>query len=517
MRMNEKERNRNLFYDTTGLKETAGIRKRCTKGYILPRLEARFPEDDLKVVSVRVNETGRYINRSKGLLGLLLPSHWIKGLPPYCEVQILHSTGRHQEQVTVWVPLAWNGRFLGTGGGGTSTGGTGYLVRPDNTSRGLSLPKAVMNGCAAATTDGGARKNQWGLDEAGKVDWELVENWRSRSTHTMTLLGKVVTEILHDCPVEFSYFHGGSGGGRQAMVEAQEYPGDYNGIWASCPAINWPRFLPLGLWANAVMNSCGHILAPEKIRYFMEAAQNRAGGRDAYYCSVKKVSLDPFSLVGQNTKKGPILKKDAEVMQKLWQGPYGDSGNRLWYYFRPGVQFWNVSVPVGSFYYSLFGRKPKPFFLSTYYMRWVTEQPKQRFDKVTIEEFQVLFDKSTTKFSKAMADKADLSAFVRAGGRLIIDHGMDDPLIPVDGTLDYYQKLLNSFGDKEQVDQFMRLYLTPGDGHGTCNWHGPGITERDGMKALIGWVEQGKAPGKIRTVQVDKKGNTIREGQQQAL
>ena len=73
-----------------------------------------------------------------------------------------------------------------------------------------------------------------------------MENWRANATHNMTVFGKAVAEILHERPIQYAYMNGGSGGGRQSMVEAQEFPEDYDGIWASCPAINWTKFLIAG-------------------------------------------------------------------------------------------------------------------------------------------------------------------------------------------------------------------------------------------------------------------------------
>lgn len=91
----------------------------------------------------------------------------------------------------------------------------------------------------------------------------------------------------------------------------------------------------------------------------------------------------------------------------------------------------------------------------------------------------------------------------------MIDHGLDDPLIPVDGTIDYFDRMCHIHGTKENVDEFCRLYLTPGDGHGNCWGNGPGITESDGMRALIDWVENGQAPSALRVVQVNRRSGEI--------
>lgn len=490
-----KERDNILFYDTASLSPTPDIQSRAEADWLQQALQKRFPDEALQVQSVHCNDTGIY---RRGL-------RKITNLPAFIDIRLAHKTGRHTEYITVWVPVRWNDRFIGTGGGGTATGGEQYITRPNNTSRGMTLPFAVMNGFAAATTDAANREKEWALDrESGTLDMERLENWHGRSTHFMTLAGKAVCELLHGRQVQYSYFHGGSGGGRQAMVLAQEYPSDYNGIWASCPAINWTSFLPEGLWPVAVMNSERHILSERRIRQFMEAAQNSAGGQDAYYRRLSPVAFDPVTLVGTNG----ITEADARIMKQLWDGPTDEAGNRLWYGFRPGVLFWNKVIPIGAFYYTLSG-KPRPFFLSTYYLRWVTKNPKQTFESLTVPQYRSLHRQSVTELARFSADSADLHPFAAHGGKLMIDHGIDDPLIPVDGTLDYCRRMLSEVG-ADKAEKFFRLYITPGDGHGRCRWHAPGITEKDGMQALIAWVETGSAPQAFRTVQVGKHGDTLR-------
>ena len=95
-----------------------------------------------------------------------------------------------------------------------------------------------------------------------------------------------------------------------------------------------------------------------------------------------------------------------------------------------------------------------------------------------------------------------------------MDHGMDDPLIPTDGTIDYYRKLVQHFGGKAAVDAFCRLYINPGDNHGNCWGNGPGITQSAGMKALMDWVEHGITPTKLYKVRIHPKtGVILEEGQ----
>lgn len=146
------------------------------------------------------------------------------------------------------------------------------------------------------------------------------------------------------------------------------------------------------------------------------------------------------------------------------------------------------------------------------YARWVMDDPKADFRDIDIAGFEKLFDRSLSAFPAVTADNVDLTAFAAHGGKLMIDHGLDDPLIPVDGTIDYCRRMRELMG-LETVDSFCRLYLGPGDNHGNCIGNGPGITESDGMRAMMDWVEHGIAPGTIRVARLDRKtGDLICEG-----
>ncbi len=509
-----KERDQIHFYDTTALTETTGIRNRCTVDYVQKALAQRLPEEKFHVVSVSVNETGHYQAQISWLVKLLWNNGRVEGLPPYCEVAIEHCTGQETENILVWSPLKWNDRFAGTAGGGTCTGGVSQITSPNNGQRGWTLPFAVMNGFTAATCDAGNEKygSNWAVDADGKIVWERVENWRANATHQMTIFGKAVAEILHDRPVRWAYMNGGSGGGRQSMVEAQEYPEDYDGIWASSPAINWTKFLITGFWPMALANEYKAPLRYHKLNAFANAVHDSVGGDEKYYQLSTKVNFDPFSLVGTNTKQGMITKEDARVVSEMWDGPRRTNGERLWYGFRPGLIHWKTGLPIFSLSFVLPASKGRPFALCNTWARWVTENPKADFSSVNKKSFEKLFDQSVSVFAAATADQADLSAFAAHGGKLMIDHGLDDPLIPVDGTIDYFTRMQEKMG-MDVVSSFCRVYLGPGDNHGNCQGNGPGISESEGMRAMMNWVEKGIAPGAIRTVKIDRKtGEAIREG-----
>lgn len=494
------------FLDTQLLVETSGIRKRCGVQYLQSHLQEKHPQEELRVASVEVNETGIYHNPlASAFLEMFASGFKMDGLPPYCEVQLEHKLpGGNVAHITIWSPLAWNDRFLGTGGGAASTGGLASVNRADDASRGMTVPNAVYNGFTAATTDSGnvSLMHDWALDPAtNTLDWERIENWRARGTHWMTVLGRDVVEILHERSVRFSYFHGASGGGRQAMVEAQEYPADYHGIWASSPAINWTKALLAGLWPIAVMNSYHHKLSPAKLEAFRLAVHESVGGSETYFRLRERVKFDAAVAVGTETEDGPITEVDTSIMNEIWDGPRRANGEHLWHSFRPGGLFWNAQgSPATAFFYAPGSSQPLVF---PFYAKWVAQDAARDFLDITKDEFETLFKKSVTLFAKSAGDTIDLDPFAQSRGKLMLDHGTDDPLIPVEGTLDYYDRLCHAFGGSDTVKEFCRFYLNPGDGHAGCTGHGPGLTESVGMSALIDWVEHSKSPQKLPGVQID--------------
>jgi hypothetical protein len=123
------------------------------------------------------------------------------------------------------------------------------------------------------------------------------------------VIGKAVTGAVHGTAPEYSYFQGCSGGGRQALMQAQRYPADYDGIWSANPAINWTKMVPAEL---------------EAFRAAAVAACDGADGlRDGVIGAFDSHEFDPAQLVGEPTADGVITEPDAEVMRKIWEGPEG--------------------------------------------------------------------------------------------------------------------------------------------------------------------------------------------------
>ncbi|NWF84353.1 MAG: tannase/feruloyl esterase family alpha/beta hydrolase, partial [Bryobacteraceae bacterium] len=161
-----------------------------------------------------------------------------KNLPPFCRVAgVLRPSSDSEIRFETWMPLTgWNSKFQGIGNGGFA-GSITYA----------GLADAVRNGYAAASTDTG---HQGGGTDAG---WamghpEKVIDFGHRAIHETAVAGKAITEAFYGAKPKRAYFNSCSNGGRQALMEAQRYPNDYDGIIAGAPANAFTHILTGFAW-----------------------------------------------------------------------------------------------------------------------------------------------------------------------------------------------------------------------------------------------------------------------------
>lgn len=488
--------------------ETGGMEDRCTVERLQPALAAIA---GARVVSAAVNRTGVFDPPSLSYdLPQEIPSpppQQFSDLPAFCDVRVdLTGPYGHVAHLVIWVPLAWNGRFLGTTGGGNRTT-PAWVDLPF--ARSITPIIALRNGFATAATDGAnhdRRMADWGLDDAGKLDLELVRNWVDRSTHEMTLVGKAITEALHGTPPCYSYLQGCSGGGRQAMASAQQYPEDYDGIWSSDPAINWTRTMTASLWPAVVMNEAGNPLAPAKLDAFRAAAIEANDGvdglKDGIIGAFDPCNYDPHKLVGTETDAGEITSKDAEVMRRIWEGPRRADGSILWSAPRPCVRTSAAMMMCAT--REVDGKlEPVPLMWGPALFRWTVGDPNFDWKMMTVERYIELSDRAIEQFSWIDSNETDLSRFQDRGAKLILSQAADDEILMYQPTVDYFRGVIDAMGGEEATSSFARLFVTDGDVHGLITGPGPGLTIAETMAALMRWVENGEAPERMVAHRMD--------------
>ncbi|WP_432971011.1 tannase/feruloyl esterase family alpha/beta hydrolase [Dactylosporangium sp. CA-233914] len=427
--------------------------------------------------------------------GGVAPGWPVTGVPAFCDVTIVltHPPLGDRVRIELWLPrTTWNGRFQATGGGAFAAG---EFER--------SLVPAVRQGYAAASTDAGVPTTPdtpptWALHRDRTVNEGLLANFAYRSVHDMSRIGKQVIAGFYGRPPAYSYFTGCSTGGRQGLVEAQRYPGDFDGILAAAPAISWNRLTLAQLWPQVVMNEAGVYPTACEFAAFNRAAIAACDGGDGRIDGVigrpDTCRFDPGRLVGTKVRcHGRTIRISpavADIVRRIWSGPTTRTGGHQWYGLLPGASFGWLAATTKP----LFGaRHGVPFPVAADWTRYFLRQ-RPDFDLSTIgyAEFERLFAESRARYSAVIgSDDPDLSAFRAAGGKMITWHGLADQAVFPQGTVDYRRHVEAAMGGTQATDRFYRVFLAPGVSH--CSG-GAGPVPTDPLAALVNWVERGHAP-----------------------
>jgi len=125
------------------------------------------------------------------------------------------------------LPFEWNGIYVMGGGGG-------FVGTIQNAAR-----SSVEKGYATSGTDTGHNGKKYPGASWALNDMERQLNFGHLAVHRTAVVSKsIIASYYGDYP-KYSYFIGCSRGGGQAIMEAQRYPDDFDGIVAAAPAFNW--------------------------------------------------------------------------------------------------------------------------------------------------------------------------------------------------------------------------------------------------------------------------------------
>jgi hypothetical protein len=447
------------------------------------------------------------VRSCESLMTVVLPNTTIESAavdpanPAVCRVTAVTTHPPMGDKVRIWVGIPnanWNGRFLGTGGGGLVGGNAAGVLPP------------VAAGYAAGATDAGHEggSGTFALNASGRLDWQAIRNFAHVGIHEMTVIGKALTQAMYGVAPKYAYFNGCSTGGRQGLMEAQRYPQDYNGILSAAPAINWNRFHLQHLWGPVVMNAANNPVAACKLGAATMAAIAACDGIDGVKDGViedpKRCSYDPKALLGTSAGEcGVFTDADVAVIRKLWEGPRRTDGGFLWYGLPRGADLNALWTTRGT------PLRPQPFGLSMDWFRYfLTQDPKFDGNSVSPDGFERFWDQSVEQYGAVIGtDNPDLSAFRDRGGKAIIWHGWADQLISAEGTIDYYTRVQQQAGGAKKSAEFIRLFMAPGVMH-CAGGAGPQPTGQ--LEALLAWVEDNKAPETLLATRRDQGGAITR-------
>ncbi|MFM6933708.1 MAG: tannase/feruloyl esterase family alpha/beta hydrolase [Novosphingobium sp.] len=462
--------------------------------------------------------------------------------------------------IEIWLPMLdhWNGRIHALAGGGFHGG---VASKPDQVASPYAAAVADGEGAVSSTTDTGhdsVPKNygipdgsgDFAMNPNGSINEALWHDFSERAIHEQAVKTKLVTTAFYGRPATRSYWEGSSTGGRQGHKLAQAHPDDFDGIIANLPAMNWAEWTTGAVYAHVVFQrdlggKVPTLAQQDLVSMAAIKACDMVGGEHlGYILDPSKCRYDPSrdravlcqSDGGTNGTADCLRRQQAIAFNKIWYGITSDGsvpdpardngwttpprGKHLWYGLSRGNSLYN------AFFMKFLGRatgyaSPEcPPELGTDQLALEMQDPSlaQRGFKnaktalrdgwkgLTYAKLADAFRRGVAldeKFGRISTANPDLSAFKARGGKLIVWHGTNDEVIPVQGTMQYYDRVVKRMGGLDKVQDFYRFYVVPGAGHqspnGTANPNAspPIFGGSQPYEMLVDWVERGIAPENV--------------------
>ncbi len=432
-------------------------------------------------------------------------------VPQHCEVKgVARPTSDSEINFELWLPPAadWNGKYMQRGNGGWAGTIPAYdLVTP------------VARGYAASATDDGhispspVPNANWAIGHP-----EKLIDFGYRALHETAVQSKAIMRAFYGKELGHAYFFGCSDGGREALMEAERYPEDFDGVIAGAPANNWTRHFTGFVWNEKALKSdpAGDIPAtklPAIQKAALAACDTLDGVKDGLIEDPRQCHFDPAVLKCAGSD-GPdcLTQPQIETLKKIYAGPTSPrTGEQIYPGYEPGTEAdavgWAVWI-IGPVH-AMFG--------NSFYSGAVFENPKWDWRTIDFDRDLKLADEKTGPILNAY--NPDLRSFRAHGGKLIQYHGWGDAAIAPRDSIAFYEKVaafLKQYPDprsdaSKPIQDFYRLFMVPGMGHcaggsgpntfGNTDIADPAVSPQDAghdvVLALDQWVTQGVAPEKI--------------------
>jgi len=406
------------------------------------------------------------------------------------------------------LPLAWNGRFLYQGNGGTD-GSVSTAV--GSVGSGGPLTNALDRGFAVISSDAGhsaAQNPLFGLDPQARIDYGYG------AVRSLTPMAKALINVAYGKPPDRSYIGGTSNGGRHAMVAAARFPDDYDGVLANSPGFSLPKAAAAQLYTAQQFRKVATdpsdletgFTAPErqlvaqKILDKCDALDGAADGlvQDIEAC---RTAFNLFRDVPQcvGARDGSCLTAaQKSAIDAMYYGPVNSRGEHLYAtqpydpgLVGPGWANWKFSSSVGAARDPvavgiIFQVPPAPSI--------ITDTRNFAFNYNFDIDYPKLFATDSTYTEAAWSfmtppNPTKLGTLRDRGAKLIVVQGASDGVFSIDDTQRWYDEL--DAENKGKAAEFARFFRVPGMNHSSG---GVATDQYDALGALVDWVEKGIAP-----------------------
>lgn len=432
------------------------------------------------------------------------------------------------------LPDDWTGRFAHQFNGGNDGAVVPALGRLNVQPAGDS---ALARGFAVVSSDAGhdgSAHPEAGLSGGNMfgLEFEARRDYGYGAVARLHPAAVALTEAYYEAPVQYSYGLGTSNGGRHALVAASRMPESFDGLIAGYPGFKLPRAAIQHAWDVQNFRSVGNSLAEAFARnelalvaeQILLACDGLDGLDDGLIFDVEacQAAFDPASLVCASGASADCLPEPkVAALVRILGGPRNSAGEQLYSEWdwdagiaSDGWRSWKLESPVAAW-----DNRPIIAVMGAGSLAQVFTTPPTPLagDPASLEAFLMAFDFDTDApkvdatsaefpesamalMSPPDADDPTLEAFEAAGGKLVVFHGVSDPVFSFRDTVNWYETLL---GNNPDAADFARLYAVPGMPHGPG---GVAPDRFDVLTALIDWVEQGVSPGPVvATVREDNE------------
>jgi feruloyl esterase len=417
------------------------------------------------------------------------------------------SAGAPPIRFNINLPLAnWNHRLLQSGGGGV---GGALISAPGAKGSGrfdpnpVDTPYPITQGYVTFGSDGGHGPT----DTAFTRNDEAMRNWAGDEIKKTRDVAVAVVSAAYSAKPQKVFFSGESAGGREAMIAAQRFHADYDGIIATSPVIAW-YYVHLAdnnlrdKLINGFLDPAAIKLVADRTRASCDLQDGLADGVIAKYLSCTN---DAASLRCASGQPGTGCLSDAQIasvnalrdpfsmsvpLANGWDrfpgfGVTGDEdGATFQYGFYPiGTVAPSLNLPAGRGFEA--GRGAVLNFAAFLVRHTIVQNDAFNPYLFRPEPYAARIQYLSSLFD---ATNPDLSGLSKKGGKLILVHPSADNATPLTVSAEYYRRVVARMGQAE-TDKVMRFYVGAGGSHNVG-----GTTQVDALKLLEDWTLNNVTP-----------------------
>ena len=402
-------------------------------------------------------------------------------IPDHCEI-----LGQMPQELNfkMKLPARWNEGTVFIGGGGFD----------GNVNGDMYSPKILERGYTTISTNHGHEASASFAEGEFALDNEKLNEYAHLAVPRVLQPARAVMRIMYGEQKTASskiVYEGCSGGGRQALIEAQRYPNLFDGIIARAPA---NAYVPQFLHYQKVMkqlDQTGAALSFAKIKTLHGAVLKQCDSLDGLKDDIISrpdlcgFNVDTLRCTGAESDSC-LTDPQIQSAKTIYSPTDVGAGKFSWPGFPFGIE---LAYPdTDPFSWQTVGGPAFKGLNDGFMKYFVTRDPLINPSLVDPNQY---IERLETLSTLIDAVDPDLNAFSSKGGKLILWHGLSDSLITANNTISYYNKVVATAGGKAAADNFVQFYTAPGVEHCAA---GSGADLVDFIGPMFDWINKATPP-----------------------